>query len=81
MLLAAGVMTLRLRPDPLLLARSHREAEAVELHPAVDDVPDVTGLAPASEAAAVRAWSVIRSSPRILAATAGMALRRPRWCR
>ncbi|HEX3005824.1 MAG TPA: MFS transporter [Angustibacter sp.] len=72
MLLAAAVMTLRLRPDPLLLARSHREP--VELHPAVDDVPDVTGLAPASEAAAVRAWPVIRSSPRILAATAGMAL-------
>ncbi|MGN6612062.1 MAG: MFS transporter [Angustibacter sp.] len=74
MLLAAAVMTLRLRPDPLLLARSHREAEAAERHPAVDDVPDVTGLAPASEAAAVRAWPVIRSSPRILAATAGMAL-------
>jgi MFS family permease len=77
MLLAAAVMTLRLRPDPLLLARSHREAAAAELHPAVDDlddVPDVTGLAPASESAAVRAWPVIRSSPRILAATAGMAL-------
>ena len=75
MLLAAGVMTLRLRPDPLLLARSHREAEAAELHRAIDDdVPDVTGLAPGSEGAAVRAWPIIRSSPRILAATAGLAL-------
>ncbi len=77
MLLAAAVMTLRLRPDPLLLAASRRatgEAQPLDEPPAVDEVPDVVGMPLAGDPTTVRAWSVIRSSPRIMAATAGLAL-------
>jgi len=81
MLVAAGVMWLRLRPDPLLVSRLQPPAahagDVVEdpssskAPPPGDAVAPVDGLTPTAR---LGAWQLIRRSPLVLAATVGMAL-------
>jgi len=84
MLVTAGVMWLRLRPDPLVVSRlrppSAHEGDVVEgavQDAAVADTPSGDVVAPVDGPAPVArlgAWRLIRRSPLVLAATVGMAL-------
>jgi len=80
MLIAAGVMWTRLRPDPLLVSRvqppaAHAGDVAQDPSPAdrspTAEAPGVGWLASAKP---VGAWQLIRRSPLVLAAAVGMAL-------
>jgi MFS family permease len=88
MLVTAGVMWLRLRPDPLLVSRLQPPAAHVDdvveepsprdSPPSADLVPPLAGRPHAARlsgrVARQGAWRLIRTSPLVLAAAIGMAL-------
>lgn len=74
MLLATAVMLVRLRPDPLLLARRLAADSPADPAAAADPVAGEADPAPEAQARRASAWAVVRARPRLLAAASGLAL-------